>query len=76
MRLLVTHGVDVNCQTTKEDYIGYTALMFGSLLYWNIHSVLNILNTFNEACVYGHLEIAKILIANGADPKLKNKEQH
>ena len=35
---------------------------------------MNILNTFTKARVDGHIEIVKILLANGADPKIKNKE--
>ena len=42
--------------------------------YWNIHSILNILTTFNKACNNGHLEVVKILLKNRADQKIKNNK--
>ena len=72
---MIKHGADVNCETTEEYLNGWTALMLGSLFFWNIHSVIKILNTFTKACQAhtGHIEVVEILLANGADLKIKNK---
>ena len=45
------------------------------VIFLNIHSVINILNVFNKVCEKhtGYLEVVNILLANRADPKIKNK---
>ena len=68
---MVRNGANINYQIPEQLH---TALMFGSLFYWNIHSIINILNTFNKACHNGHIEVVNVLLANGADPNIKSKD--